>query len=248
MSGGAAAKSPTHPSETVSDTSDRDYSTSEDDTEEEDEEEFQKGYQQRAREFRQDFEHAVAKAAPLILRKALTFVDLEKKVLAHHEGFTTVPFTVQLGPGEDVTLLDSTGNRLHISSPPNRATVEEDLYRSFYLQDFPEAVHSYHGDMGDYGRYMHILVKHITIKMGVIVRKGKKEDVETLPPVVTFVDEDAFVNECMDDEERRMREIRREERRRLEAKIMRKLVKAGCVVATNAYEKRKSKRKREDDA
>lgn len=191
---------------------------SSDSSEEEDDDEYNETYNERVRDFCAAVVVAVGKAAPPILKSAIKAWDIEKKVREQHAGDKTF-FKVQLGYGEDVTLLDGDGKPFPLTCPGGE-TVEEQLYLYFLQRDFPEAVHAEHCDMGDGGRLMWKLVQNMCVTMGVVVCEGK--EIEIQPPVVTFTSEDAFARDCMDDEERDARDARREERRRMKEKIQRK--------------------------
>ena len=141
-----------------------------------------------------------------------------KKVREQHAGDKTF-FKVQLGYGEDVTLLDGDGKRFPLSFPGGE-TVEEKLYLYFLQRSFPEAVHAWHGDMGDGGRLLWKLLQNMRVRMGVVVREGR--EIEIRHPVVTFTSEHEFARACMDDDEREERDARRAERRRLKTEIQRK--------------------------
>jgi hypothetical protein len=169
-------------------------------------------YKEKVRAFCAQTVDAVRNAAPPILKSAIRAWGIEKKVLEKHKG-DKIFFTVQLGYGEDVMLLDGDSDSPFSLPPSGEVPIEEHLYNYFFGRNFAQVVHEWHCNMGDGGRDMCNLLQNMCVKMGVVVREGKV--IEIQPPVVIFTSEDAFASDCMDDEER-------DKRRRLKAKMTRK--------------------------
>ena len=208
-SGGAAAK----PLPSLAQHGSGEDRSSSSEEEDDDDDEFVARYNEKVQDFFAEVVVAVGKAAPPILRRVLETWDTTW--LEQYEG-GPIGFTVQLGYGEDVYLFDGDENRF--SMCPSR--VETSLYNAFLGDSFPEAVHAWHGDMGDGGRLLWKLLQNMRVRMGVVVREGR--EIEIRPPVVTFTSEHEFARDCMDDDERDERDARRAERRRLKTEIQRK--------------------------
>ena len=128
-------------------------------------------YNEKVRVFCAEVVVAVGKVAPRTLKRAIGGLHIKDKVLKQRAG-DTIRFTFKLGYGKEVTLLDGDGKRFHISCNGNE-TVEENLYTYFLQRSFPGAAHAEHCNMGDCGRFMHVLVQNMCITMDVVVRKGK---------------------------------------------------------------------------